>query len=164
MTRYGEIVRLLVSGGVEFMLVGGVAAIAHGAARATFDVDVVYRRTTENITRLAECLAPHKPYLRGAPLGLPFRFNIETIKSGLNFTLTTDLGDLDLLGEIAGGGTYENLATRCVNAKVFGIECKCIDLVTLIATKRAAGRPKDMEAISELETLLKEGKPKNSSQ
>lgn len=156
MTQYSDLVRLLVSGQVEFLLVGGVAAIAHGAARATYDLDVVYRRTPANMTRLVNCLASHSPYLRGAPPGLPFRFDLETVRKGLNFTLTTDLGALDLLGEIAGGGSYDNLEPRSVNAKVFGTECKCIDLYSLIVTKRAAGRPKDLEAIAELEALLEE--------
>ena len=46
----------------------------------------------------------YQPYLRGAPPGLPFRWDDRTLKAGLNFTLTTTLGDLDLLGEVAGGG------------------------------------------------------------
>ncbi len=154
MTEYGQMVRLLVSSGVEFLLVGGVAGIAHGAARATYDLDVVYRRTPENIQRLVACLEPYAPYMRGAPPGLPFKFDAETVKRGLNFTLKTSLGDIDLLGEILGGGVYEDLIPRAVDAQMFGTQCKCIDLPTLIKTKRAAGRPKDFEAISELEALL----------
>ena len=88
---------------------GGVAAAADGAARATYDVDVVYGRSPENLARLAAALTPLAPYLRGAPPGLPFRWDAVTISHGLNFTLTTTLGDLDLLGEIVGGGGYEQL-------------------------------------------------------
>lgn len=73
--------------------------------------------------------------------------------SGLNFTLTTDLGPLDLLGEVAGGGRYDDLKTHSIEAEVFGVKCRVLDLETLIATKRAAGRPKDFEAIAELELL-----------
>src|SRR5688572_13587173 len=90
--------RVLTGGAVEFIVVGGVAARAHGSARLTNDVDVVYRRTPENIQRLAAALAPHTPYLRGAPPGLPFRWDVDTIRRGLNFTLTTAFGDLDALG------------------------------------------------------------------
>jgi hypothetical protein len=62
-------------------------------------------------TRGADTLPrpPYEPYLRGAPRGLPFRFDLETLERGLNFTLTTTLGPLDLLGEIVGGGGYEDL-------------------------------------------------------
>lgn len=67
---------------------------------------MVYTRSTENLRRPSAALAPHRPYLRGAP---PFVLDERTLKQGLNFTLTTDLGDLDLLGEIAGGGGYDVL-------------------------------------------------------
>lgn len=142
--------------GVEVILIGGLAGIAHGAARVTFDVDVVYRRTPENIARLATALAPYSPYLRGAPPGLPFRFDPPTINRGLNFTLLTDLGALDLLGEVTGGGSYEKLLPHTDKLELLGIVCRCVKLETLIHLKRAAGRPKDFEAIAELEILLEE--------
>ncbi len=99
--RFEATLRALAEGGVRFIVVGGVAAAAHGAARATWDVDVVYERSPGNLERLALALAPLRPYLRGAPPGLPFRWGAETLARGLNFTLTTGGGDLDLLGEIA---------------------------------------------------------------
>lgn len=139
---------------VEFILVGGTAANVHGGARLTQDVDIVYRRTRENAARLAEALAPHQPYLRGAPPGLPFRWDAETVWLGLNFTLSTDLGPVDALGEITGGGGYEALLPHTVRIEAFGQRMLCLDLATLIAVKRAAGRPKDLEAIAELEALL----------
>jgi hypothetical protein len=138
---------------VEFILVGGVAAAAHGSPRLTQDVDIVYRRSTDNLKKLVSTLEGVKPYLRGAPPGLPFQFSLATLNSGLNFTLTTDIGPLDLLGEIAGGGRYEDLTAHSVTADAFGVQCQVLDLPTLIATKRAAGRPKDFEAIAELEIL-----------
>lgn len=146
----------LTRGDVEFILVGGVAARAHGSARLTQDLDVVYARTAENLPRLAAALAPLGPYLRGAPPGLPFRLDAATLRAGLNFTLTTSLGDLDLLGEIAGGGGYSDLLPRTQRMKVFGGEVRCLELDKLIATKRAAGRPRDLEAIAELEALREE--------
>jgi hypothetical protein len=72
---------------VEFIVIGGVAAAIHGSAHVTFDLDVLYRRTSDNIHRLALALEPLSPYLRGAPAGLPFRFDETTIARGLNFTL-----------------------------------------------------------------------------
>ena len=130
--------------------------MAHGSARATVDVDVVYRRTPDNIERLANCLQSYEPYLRGAPSGLPFVWDTQTIDRGLNFTLSTSLGDLDLLGEVAGGGTYESLVESSVDTKLFEVTMKCVSLEKLIHLKRAAGRPKDFEAIAELEILLEE--------
>ena len=112
--------------GVEFVIVGGIAATIHGSARVTQDLDIVYARTSENIARLAAALAPHRPYLRGAPPGLPFRWDAETIRRGLNFTLTTTLGDVDLLGEIVGGGTYADLLPHSQVATVSGVEYRCL--------------------------------------
>ena len=89
---------------------------------------------------------------------MPFRFDVATLAAGLNFTLTTTLGPIDLLGEIAGGGRYEDLVAHSISAEAFGVQCGMLDLETLIATKRAAGRPKDFEAIAELEILRDRGR------
>ena len=154
--NFGALLRTLDAGAVEFILVGGLAAAAHGAARATYDVDVLYRRTSENVARLVTSLAPLKPYLRGAPPGLPFTWNADTIAHGLNFTLTTVEGDLDLLGEVTYGGTYDALVADTAFVNAFGIRCRCLSLERLIQVKRAAGRPKDLEALAELEAIAEE--------
>lgn len=151
----------LYSAGVEFIVVGGMAAIIHGAARLTFDLDVVYKRTRQNYERLVVALGEFDPYLRGAPLGLPFRWDVETIERGLNFTLVTKLGAIDVLGEIAGGG-YDQLLPFVESKEAFNIKLPCLRLDKLIEVKRAAGRPKDFEAISELEGLLEERDLRNS--
>ncbi len=155
-SEFKKIIPLLVDHKIEFVLVGGLAAIAHGAARATYDVDVVYARNPANFERIEAALKPLNPYLRGAPPGLPFRWDVETLRGGLNFTLTTSFGDLDLLGEIAGGGTYEQLLPYTVSSEMFDVQIQLIKLEKLIQLKRAAGRPKDLEALSELVALLEE--------
>ena len=66
------------------------------------------------------------------------------------------LGDIDLLGEIVGGGRFEDLVPHAKDLPLFGMHCLCLDLPKLIDVKRAAGRPKDLEAIAELEALLQE--------
>lgn len=156
MTDYQELLRLLSESDVEFIIVGGAAATAHGSARLTLDLDVVYGRKSENIARLVSALDPLQPYLRGAPPGLPFEWTEETVMKGLNFALTTDLGALDLLGELVGGGSYEDLVPDSVSLRVGGVDCLCLGLERLIAVKRAAGRPKDFEAIAELEVIREE--------
>lgn len=156
MTDFKGLLKALGQGDVEYILVGGVAAAAHGSARLTQDVDVVYARSPENLARLVAALAPYAPYLRGAPPGLPFRWSVETLRNGLNFTLTTTLGEIDLLGEIAGGGIYENLLQDSIMLRIFGIDCSCVTLRRLILLKRAAGRPRDFDAIAELEAILEE--------
>lgn len=154
--NFASVVELLSDAKVELILIGGLAAQAHGSARLTQDIDFIYRRTPENIARLVTALAPHSPYLRGAPPGLPFRFDAATVQRGLNFTLTTTLGDLDLLGDMTGGGTYEQVIEHTLALDVFGRVIRVLDLPALIRAKRAAGRPKDIETIAELETLLVE--------
>ena len=155
-TNFRGLIRILSEAGVNFIVVGGVAATGHGSARLTSDLDIVYRRTAENITRLVLALAPLNPYLRGAPPGLPFRWSDETIKKGLNFTLVTSLGALDLLGEITGGGGYDDLLPHSLTLTLHKSECLCLGIEYLIKVKRAAGRPKDFEAIAELEAILEE--------
>ncbi len=141
---------------VDCILIGGWAASLHGSMRSTVDVDFVYSRRQENIRRLVACVKPLQPALRGAPAGLPFKFDEPTIQHGLNFTLTTTLGDLDLLGEVSGGGEYEDLLPHTEVLEVFGLPIRCVTLERLIQLKRAAGRPKDLEAIAELTALLEE--------
>jgi hypothetical protein len=155
-TDFEALIRALADHRVEFIVVGGFAAVIHGSARFTQDLDIVYARAPENVERLVTALMPHRPYLRGAPSGLPFRFDVATIQRGLNLTLATALGDVDILGEILGGGTYESLLPHTVTITVFGRSCRCLDLPGLIRAKRAAGRPKDFEAVAELEVLLDE--------
>ena len=158
MTDFRALIRLLADNNIEFIIVGGAAATAHGSARLTSDLDVVYERSSENIRRIVEALRSNQPYLRGAPPGLPFDWSAQTIEKGLNFTLTTTLGALDLLGEIVGGGGYKELLPHTIDIEVAGVNCKCLGLERLIVVKRAAGRPKDLEVIAELEQILNEAR------
>jgi hypothetical protein len=153
-----QIVPALVAAKIDFILIGGKAAILHGSARVTYDTDIVYDRAKANLERLAKFFEPHAAYLRGAPPGLPFKLDLQTLRNGLNFTLTTGLGDIDLLGEVAGGGTYRDLLSHTIVVDAFSVKFKCIDLPTLIKLKRAAGRPKDLESLAELQSLLEEEK------
>jgi len=143
----------LSNAGIRFIVVGGLAATIHGSARLTHDLDIVYARDSENIARLAQLLAQHGAYLRGAPPGLPFVMDAETLRKGLNFTLTTDLGPIDLLGEMLGAGTYDDIAGTAQQVSLFGNLCLVVDVETLIRAKRAAGRPKDLEVLAELQAL-----------
>ena len=155
-TDFQGLIRILTRGGVKFIVVGGIAAAAHGSARVTSDLDIVYRRDDENISALVAALSKLNPYPRGAPPGLPFRWDAETIKKGLNFTLTTSLGSLDLLGEITGGGNFDDLTPHSLVVRLHGTDCLCLDVDWLIRVKRAAGRPKDFEAVAELEAIEEE--------
>jgi hypothetical protein len=156
LTDIPGLLRVLVTRRVDFIVVGGVAATMHGSARVTQDLDVLYSRTGVNLTRLVAALKGLHPYPRGAPSGLPFAWDKAALRRGLNFTLKTDLGNLDLLGEITGGGTYSDLISHSIEVEVFGLRCHCLDLDTLIRVKRACGRPRDFEAIAELQVIREE--------
>jgi hypothetical protein len=90
-TDFAGLLKALAQAQVDFIIVGGAAATAHGSARLTQDLDVVYARDPHNLRRLVAALSPLSPYLRGAPPNLPFHFDEETLRRGLNFTLTTSL-------------------------------------------------------------------------
>ena len=157
MTDFGALLATLTRHDVAFIVVGGAAAIAHGSARLTQDLDIVYDRAPANLDRLVAALTDYRPYLRGAPAGLPFLWDCITLSRGLNFTLVTALGDIDLLGEIPGGGSYQDLRPDAIELRVFDTTCLCLNLRQLIRSKRAAGRPKDLEALAELEAIEEEG-------
>ena len=156
MTQIERLLSALCDADVEFIIVGGVAARAHGSSRLTDDLDVVYSRSSANLERVVKALAPLAPYLRGAPPGLPFEWSAQTLRAGLNFTLTTSTGAIDLLGEIIGGGRYEELLPHTLDIHVFGYDVHLLTLARLIHVKRAAGRPNDFEVIAELEALQEE--------
>lgn len=156
MTDFEALLSTLDRNRVDYIVVGGAAAIAHGSARLTQDLDIVYSRSPENLDRLVSALRDFKPYLRGAPPGLLFVWDRATLVRGLNFILETSLGPIDLLGEIPGGGGYADLLESSVELRIFAGTTKCPSLEQLIRAKRAAGRPRDMEALVELEALREE--------
>ena len=139
--------------GVEFMVIGGQAAVLLGSPLATFDVDLCYKRTRENIRRLAEALKELHPTLRGAPRDLPFRLDAESLALGSNFTFDTDEGPLDLLGYVEPLGNYEALVPGSELLDAGGVELQVIGLEDLIAIKRHLRRPKDQATLAQLEAL-----------
>lgn len=153
-TQFEPLIRLLTDSNVEFVVVGGVAAVVHGSAYVTYDLDVCYGRSADNIERLCRALGSVHPSLRGAPKDLPFRLEPATVKAGLNFTLDTDLGALDLLGEVQPLGAYGEVKSRSDEVELFGRTIRVLSLEALIEAKRSAGRRKDRLIVPELEALL----------
>jgi predicted nucleotidyltransferase len=151
-----SIIKTLASHGVEFIVVGGVAANLFGSARLTYDLDIVYSRKEANLGKIVNALRNANPYLRGAPPGLPFKLDLRTLRNGLNFTLTTDLGPIDLLGEIPGARAYEELLNDSFEINEQDLIFRCVTLPRLIQLKNAAGRPKDLEALGELRAILED--------
>jgi hypothetical protein len=142
--------------GVDFVVVGGLAGLAHGSRYPTNDTDVAYERGRENLERLAAVLRELRATLRGAPPDLPFVIDAVSLENGANFTFDTSLGLLDILGDPAGAPVYESLRAASVEAALFGVRIRVASLDHLIAMKEAAGRPKDLLAASEYRVISDE--------
>jgi hypothetical protein len=140
---------------VDYVVVGAVALVLHGSPRVTRDLDICYSRDPANLRRLARALQPFAPTLRGAPAGLPFRLDAATLQSGLNFTLSTAVGDVDLLGEVPGIGGYPVVKRLSGLMTVYGHTVHVLGLAGLERAKRAAGRITDLADLAEILELKK---------
>jgi len=152
--QFEKAVQALCDAGVDFVIIGGVSATFHGSARVTYDLDICYSRAAINLRRLASALAPFHPRPRGFSDELPFVWDERTLRNGTVFTLRTDLGEIDLLAEVAGLGSYDDLKDCAIALEAFDRRVATLDLPSLIRAKRAAGREKDLSALAELESLL----------
>lgn len=141
---------------VDFVVIGGVAGGSYGSAYGTFDVDVAYARDRENLERLAAALRDLGAELRGAPPGLPFQLDGDTLIAGANFTFTTRFGALAILADPAGAPPYARLKAEGTSITVSGREITVASLDHLIAMKEAAGRPKDRLMATEYRVLSDE--------
>jgi hypothetical protein len=151
--EFDKAIQVLCDAKVEFVVVGGLAATLHGSARVTYDLDICYARNRENLRRLALALAPFHPRPRGFPVGVPFVWDQTTLHNATILTLDTDIGEIDLLAEIAGLGDFDRVSHNSVAVKIFERQIQALDLEALIRAKKAAGRPKDIEAVNELQSL-----------
>jgi hypothetical protein len=152
--QFQKALQVLCDGSVDFIVIGGLAATFHGSARVTYDLDICYQRSPANLRRLAKALAPFHPRPRAFPADLPFVWDEVTLRNGTTFTLHTGIGEIDLLAEVTGLGTYEDVKEHSVSVQAFAREMLTVDLPGLIMAKRAAGREKDLAALPELESLL----------
>lgn len=153
---FRDLLATLTNADVRFVVIGGVALVLRGSVRLTVDLDVCYARDGDNLQRLADALAPHHPRLRGAPPALPFLWDAQTLRSGLNFTLKTDLGDLDVLGEVTGIGGYDAVARLSTEQDVAGLRVHVLTLDGLERTKRAAGGVKDLLDLEEISEIRRQ--------
>jgi predicted nucleotidyltransferase len=144
--------------GVEFIVIGGVAGLAHGSSYPTFDLDVIYARDASNLERLAAALAEIGVSLRGAPADLPFTPDARTLENGANFTFDTEWGSFDILADAAGMRDYEAMRSDARVDAIEGVTVRIVSLDDLIAMKRAANRPKDKLMVEEYIVIADEQK------
>lgn len=152
------ILRTLSKRGVDFIVVGGVCAVLHGAPVTTFDLDIVHSRSRENVDRLMEALRELQAYYRHIPEKevAPARSHLMSRGHQL---LMTRFGPLDVLGEIGENQTYADLIPLTIDLLIGkGIKVRALDLETLIRTKQATAGDKDLGVLTILRRIREEGK------
>lgn len=153
--EFGAILAALDAAQVRYVLIGGLAMIAHGSAYVTVDVDISFARDSQNLEALSTALQTYHPALRDAPEGISFRLDSRTLKSAMNLTLSTDIGDIDLLSAPPGINSFEELWERSIVMRLYGHAVRIASIDDLIAMKEAANRPKDQMHLLELRMLKK---------
>jgi predicted nucleotidyltransferase len=148
-----ELLKRLTDHRVEFVLVGGMAATLHGSALVRQDVDVCTHFSQENVERILaalEGLNPRQRMVSGRPA---LSTDAAAYTGWPNLYVTTDLGQLDFLGQITGVGNYTAVSRGAVEVDLGGFRCRVMGLDDLIQAKRSLGRPKDLRSAEELEAV-----------
>lgn len=148
-----KFVELFAGHPVEFIVIGGQAENLFGSPRVTYDFDFCYRRTAENLQRLAGALRTLNPTLRGAPPDLPFQLDARALALGSNFTFKTPLGSLDLLGWVEPIGDFDALAAHAESYRLGDLTVRTISLEHLIRVKEHIRRPKDRDSLFQLHAI-----------
>lgn len=146
---------VLAKHGVEYVLVGGAAVVAHGSTLMTQDLDILYRVEADNVRRLLAAFEELDAYVFNDARKL--RFGFDHLNNHGHHLTETKAGRIDALGSIGVNGEihYEHVLSDSVELDVFGVKIQCISLERLIGVKRELGRPRDKAAVLELEALKK---------
>jgi len=138
---------------VQFVIIGGVCGVLHGAALVTFDLDICCEFSLENLQRIEVALKDLHPYHRLVAQKLPLELNQELASRLKNLYLQTDLGILDCLSEVSGVGNYQDVLKRSVPHKLADGEVRILDIDALIAAKEAMGRERDLATVKLLRAI-----------
>lgn len=148
--------RSLTEAGVDYVVIGGVAARILGSPSLTEDLDVCHARDKANLERLSSALRAIRARLRGVDDDIPFLLDARTLAARANFTFTTDAGDVDVLALPSGVTGYDELVRNAQEVDLGGFTVLVCDLDDLIRMKQAAGRPKDRIELEVLYALRDE--------
>lgn len=153
MNELNRLLQRLIAADIEFVVVGGFAAVLHGSSAVTRDLDVCAVLSPENVEKLREAFVDLHPMHRMTTERWSF---LEHPAPGVvlnNLYLQTDLGALDLLGAITGVGDFEAVRKGAVEVELLGLRVNVISMDELIRAKEALGRPKDRMVALELRAL-----------
>jgi hypothetical protein len=150
-----ELFRALGRGEVEYIVVGGVAAILEGAPIATLDLDIVCRREEGNLRRLADLLAGLEARYRD-PTGRPILPTLDRLVSNKVNLLETRLGPLDVMESVGPGWQWSDLVDRSHVLRVGDLEVRVLELAAIIESKEVANREKDRAMLPLLRRTLEE--------
>jgi predicted nucleotidyltransferase len=156
---FSALLQTMVAHGVDFIIVGGVSAVLHGAPITTFDLDLVHSRAPDNIERLLSALQDLGAYYRGQGERRLKPDRTHLISSGHQL-LMTSFGPLDLLGTIGAHRNYADLLEHTTEMQAGGLRLHVLNLETLIAIKEEVGHDKDRAAIPILRRTLHEKEKK----
>jgi len=149
-----ELLECLIDHEVDFVLVGGLAAAAHGSPQVTHDVDICIDLSVPNLKKIKKALAKLHPFHRMSHEKQAFNESGKALEILKNIYLHTDYGQLDCLGEIKGLGNYPQVFEKSVEVLLHGKQCRILALDALIIAKTAMGRPKDKEAVLILNAIM----------
>ncbi len=152
-----RLMRTLIEAEVEFVLVGGLAAVTHGSSLHTSDIDVCCRFTPENLLRLQEALRPLNPRHRMTPAKLPLELDEQGCRGLRNLYLVTELGVIDCLGEVAGLGDFDKVLADSMMVETAAGRFRVLTIDALIRAKEAMNRPHDRETVSLLRAIKERG-------
>jgi hypothetical protein len=138
---------------VEFVVVGGFAAVAHGVTLLTLDIDVCCRFSPENLLKIQAAIADLHPVHRMTPDRIPLRLTTANCVELQNLYLDTDYGQLDCLGIVLGIGDYDEVEEQSVKINLPGGECRILGIDGLIQAKKAMGRARDKQTILQLKAI-----------
>jgi hypothetical protein len=152
-----DLLARLAKAGVQFVLIGGYACIVHGGTQTTEDVDVCCDFSPDNLLRLQQALADLNPVHRMTPQRLPLSLTLENCKNLKNLYLDTNLGQLDCISEVQGLGDFSQVEQMCQTIEAEQTRLKVLNRDALIQSKKAMDRPRDREAVRQLEAIKKMG-------
>jgi hypothetical protein len=154
-SQHLELLKRLIRSGVDFTVIGGMAAVFHGSSIVTQDLDVCAPLDEQNLPRILEALRGIHPRFRMHPQRPPLPDEPDRLKGFRNLCLATDIGIIDILGEVSGLGEFPEAISKSHAVELEpGFSCPLLNLEALIDAKRAAGRPKDLRAVAELLVIL----------